>query len=279
MASRGMQRQDTLHIVKQEFHRYMYSNGRADMNAKHQNTNHAPELEHERLDTTHHSQPQHLPPIPSATQPPHWVPEETRYTDRDKQYHYPTRIEQLAITLGHLANTQLLRRRQDSVGTPLYYAGLRPDRHPTHLQKPKLQLALSQLPLLTRHYRWYARGGIHIPAGYTNCICTTQRTKNWHHFNTCPLYQGLDTLKDRNPAHTIAQHSGQPTRSSSTQKLTTILWQAVLLEAVNRGLLPTALYTLLRTRADDPEATAAHMQRIAVTENATQLTYRTDRYL
>ena len=108
MAFKGMHPQDALHIVKQESHRYAYGNERADMQAKHQNTNHTPGLEHVRLDTPHHSHLQHLPPIPPATQPPQWMPEDTPYTDRDKQYHYPTPIQQLATTLGHPANTELL---------------------------------------------------------------------------------------------------------------------------------------------------------------------------
>ena len=154
MAFGGMHPQDILHIVTQEFHRYIYSIGRADTHAKHQNTNHAPELKQVQLDTAHHSHPQHLPLIPLATQPPHWVPEDTPYTDRDKQYHYPTPIQQLATRLGHPANTKLLRRVGDSFPTPIQYAALRPDSLPAHLQKLRLQLALEQLPLLTRYYRW-----------------------------------------------------------------------------------------------------------------------------
>ena len=77
MAFRGMQPQDALHIVKQESDRYTYGNGRADTHAKQQNTNHTPGLEHVRLDTPHHSHLQHLPPKPSATQPPHWIPGNT----------------------------------------------------------------------------------------------------------------------------------------------------------------------------------------------------------
>ena len=80
-----MHPQDALHIVEQESHRYRYGNGRADTHAKHQNTNHTTELEHVRLDTPHHSHLQHLPPIPSATQLPHWIPVDTPFTDRDKQ--------------------------------------------------------------------------------------------------------------------------------------------------------------------------------------------------
>ena len=71
-----------------------------------------------RLDTPHHSQLQHLPPIPSAIQLPQWIPEDTPYTDRDKQYHYPTPIHQLATTLGNPVNTELLRRLKDSVCNP-----------------------------------------------------------------------------------------------------------------------------------------------------------------
>ena len=41
-----------------------------------------------------------------------------------------------------------------------------------------------------------------------------------------------------------------------------------------QGLVPTAVYTLLRTRAEDPQATAAHMQRTAIAKTAEQLTYR-----
>ena len=149
MAFRGMHPQDALHIVKQESPRYTYGIGRADTHAKHQSTNHIPGLEHVRLGTPRHSRLQHLPPIPSATQPPQWIPEEMPYTDRDKQYHYPTPIQQLATTLGHPTNTELLQSREDSVRTPLYYSALRLDSLPAHLQKPPLQLALEQLPLLT----------------------------------------------------------------------------------------------------------------------------------
>ena len=52
-----------------------------------------------------------------------------------------------------------------------------------------------------------------------------------------------------------------------------------MLEAVRRKLVPTAVYTLLRTWPDDPQSTAAHMQRTAVIKRATQLTYRTHVYL
>ena len=49
--------------------------------------------------------------------------------------------------------------------------------------------------------------------------------------------------------------------------------------AVRRGLVPTVVYTLLRTHVEDPQATAAHMQRTAVAKTAEQLTYRTHKYL
>ena len=52
-----------------------------------------------------------------------------------------------------------------------------------------------------------------------------------------------------------------------------------VLEAVCRGLVPTAVYTLLRTHAEDPQATAAHMQRTAIAKTAEQLTYRTHKFL
>ena len=94
-----------------------------------------------------------------------------------------------------------------------------------------------------------------------------------------PLYRGLDTLTDWNPTHTIAQHAGWLTQSPATQQLTTVLKQTEELEAVRRGLVPTAVYTLLRTHAEDPQATAAHMQRTAVAKTAEQLTYRTHKYL
>ena len=279
MACKGMHPQDALHIVKQESHRYAYGNGRADTQAKHQNINHTPGLEHVLLDTPHHSHLQHLPPIPPATQPPQWMPEDTPYTDRDKQYHYPTPIQQLATTLGHPANTKLLRRLEDSVHTPLYYSALRPDSLPAHLQKPRLQLALEQLPLLTGYHRWYARRSIHVPAGYTKCICSHADEETWDHFKVCPLYRGLDTLTDWNPTHTIAQHAGWLTQSPATQQLTTVLKQTEVLEAVRSRLVPTAVYTLLRTHAEDRQATAAHMRRTAVAKTAEQLTYRTHKYL
>ena len=279
MAFRGMHPQDALHIVKQESKRYTYGNGRADTQAKHQSSSHTPGLEHVRLDTPHHSHLQHLPLIPSATQPPQWIPEDTPCTDREKQYHHPTPIQQLATTLGVPANTELLQRLEGSVHTPLYYSALRLDSLPAHLQKPQLQLALEQLPLRTRYHRWYRRRSIQIPAGYTKCICGHAEEETWDHFKVCPLYRGLDTLTDWNPTYTIAQHAGLLTRSQTTQHLNTLLKQTEVLKVVRRGLVPTAVYTLLRTHAEDPQPRAAHMQWTAVAKTAEQLTYRTHKYL
>ena len=253
MAFRGMHPKDALHIVKQESHRYTYCNGRVDTHAKHQNTKPHPRT---RTRATRHptlQPPAALTPIPSATQPPHRIAEDTRYTNGGKRYHYPTPIQQLATTLGHPANTELLRRLKDSVRTPLYYSALRPDSLPAHVQKPRFQLALEPLPLLTRYHRWYASRSIQVPAGYTKCICGHAEEETWDHFKTCPLYRGLDTLTDWNPTHTIAQHARWPTRSPTTQQLATILKQTEVLEAVRRGLVPTAVYTLLRTHAEDPQ--------------------------
>ena len=153
------------------------------------------------------------PRYPRPHNPPKWMPEDTPYTDRDKQYHYPTPIQQLATTLDHPANTELLRRLEDSVHTPLYYSALRLDSVPAHLQKSRLQLALEQLSLLTRYHRWYARRSIHIPARYTKCICGHAEEETSDHFEGCPLYRGLDTLTDWNQTHTIAQHAGWLTGS------------------------------------------------------------------
>ena len=168
------------------------------------------------LDTPHHSHMQHLPPIPSATQPPHWASEDTPYTDRNKQYHYPTPIQELGTTLGHPANTELLRRLEDSVRTPLYYSALCPNSRPARLQECQLQLALEQPALLTRYHRWYAHRSIHVPAGYNKCICAHAEEETWDNFKMCPLYQELDTLTDWNPNNTIAQHVGWPKQSLTT---------------------------------------------------------------
>ena len=161
-----------------------------------------------------------------------------------------------------------MQRLEDSVRTPLYYSALRPESLPTHVQKPRLQLALKQLLLFTRYYRWYARRSIRVPAGYIKCICGHAEEETWEDFNPCPLYRGLDTLTDSNPTHTLAQHAGWPTRSPTIQQLATILKQTEVLEAVRRGLVPTAVFTLLRTHAEDPQATAAHMQQTAVAKTA-----------
>ena len=68
-------------------------------------------------------------------------------------------------------------------------------------------------------------------------------------------------------------------RVPTTKKTTSILRQTEVLEAVRRGLVPTAVYTVLRTNVDDPQATAAHMQRTAVVKMAAQLRYHSYRYL
>ena len=105
MAFKGMHPQDALHIVKQESHRYAYGNGRADTQAKHQNTNHTPGLENTCDWTPHttatcstcpryprpHSPPNGCPrtrrtrietsstttPHPSSNWPPHWATQRT----------------------------------------------------------------------------------------------------------------------------------------------------------------------------------------------------------
>ena len=70
-----------------------------------------------------------------------------------------------------------------------------------------------------------------------------------------------------------------PTTTQGSTFITTVLKQTEVLEAVRRGIVPTAVYTLLRTHAEDPQATAAHMQQTAVAKTAEQLTYRTHKYL
>ena len=87
--------------------------------------------------------------------------------------------------------------------------------------------------------------------------------------------RGSTPSQTESQPHSIAQHARRHTRSPTTQKLTRILRLTEVLEAVRRGLVPTAVYTLLRSHADDPEATKAHMQRMAVATttntNATHL--------
>ena len=127
--------------------------------------------------------------------------------DRDRQYHYPTQSQKIASTLGQPANTEFLRRLEDSVCTAVYHAAPRRESLQAHLQKSWLQLALTQLPLLSSHYPWYTRFPIPVPAGYTSCICDHREGETWDHFKSCLLYRGLDTLADWNRPHTIPQHT------------------------------------------------------------------------
>ena len=80
-----------------------------------------------------------------------------------------------------------------------------------------------------------------------------------------------------NPHHCASRQMADT--APGCQQLTAVLKQAEVLDGVRRGLVPTAVYTLLRTHADDPQATAAHMHRTAVAKTAEQLTYRTHKYL
>ena len=52
-----------------------------------------------------------------------------------------------------------------------------------------------------------------------------------------------------------------------------------MLEAVRRRLVPGTVYNLLRTHAQDPHATAAHMQCRASGKVATELTHCIGIYL
>ena len=114
-----------------------------------------------------------------------------------------------------------------------------------------------------------------------------------HEMHMCPHRErNLGPLQDVPPvpgSSTPSWTGTHPTRwhntpdgktgSLATQKLATIPRQAEVREAVRRGLVPAAVYTLLQTHADNPHATAAHMQRTAVAKTAEQLTYRTHKYL
>ena len=217
MAFKGMHPQDALHIVQHESHRHAYGNGRADTQAKHQNTNHTPGLEHVRLDTPHHSRLQHLPLIPPATQPPQWMPEDTPYTDQDKQYHYTTPIQQLATTLGHPANTELLGRLKDSVQKPLYYSALRSDSIPAHLQKPRLKLALEQLPMVCAPLDPRPRRihQMHLqPRGRRNLgplqgVPPVQRTVHPHRLEPNPHHRTARRMADAVPGDPPTHHHPQ----------------------------------------------------------------------
>ena len=82
----------------------------------------------------------------------------------------------------------------------------------------------------------------------------------------------LDTLTDWNPANTIAHHAAWHTQFLTVKKVSTILRQAEVLNAVCRRLNPTVVYTLLHIHADEAEPRAAQMQRMAIIKTATQLT-------
>ena len=279
MAFRGMHPQDALHIVKQESHRYIYRNGRADTQAKHQSTSHTRGLEHVRLDTPHYSRLQHLCPIPSATQPPNGYPRTRR-----------TQIETSSTTTPHPSSswpphwaTQRTPNFSDASKTPSTHPSTTPPyarRASQHTYKnPDSNSPSNSFPSSPDTTDGTHAARSTSPQDTPNASVAMRTKRTWDDFKWCPLYQGLDTLEDWNPTHTIAQHAGWLTRSPVTQQLTTVLKQTEVLEAVRRGLIPTAVYTLLRTHAEDPQATAAHMQGTAVAKTPEQLTYRTHKYL
>ena len=92
-----------------------------------------------------------------------------------------------------------------------------------------------------------------------------QRTGHPHRLEPNPHHRTARRKADAVPGDPATHH--RPQADGGTQ------------EAVRRGLVPTAVYTLLRTHAEDPQATAAHMQPTAVAKTAEQLTYRTHKYL
>ena len=151
-------------------------------------------------------------------------------------------------------------------------------------------IRVQPIPLWLHHWCQTQIAGVTVPSRWEMGTGRTVKERNpwmcaWaillflHQFKGCPLYRGLDTLTNWNPTHTIAQHAGWLTRSRATQQLTTILKQTEVLKMICRGLVPTAVYTLLRTHAEDPQATAAHMQRTAIAKTAELFTYRTHKYL
>ena len=222
MAFRGMHPQDALHIVNQESHRYTYGNRRADTHAQHQSTSHTPGLEHVRLDTPHHSHLQHIPPIPSVAQPPQWMPEDAPYTDRDKQYHYPTPS---SSRLPHWA-TRRTPNSSDASKTPSTSPSTTPPyartaSHHTY-KNPDSNSPSNSFPSSPD-----TTDGTHAAQSRSlqdtpNASVARRKNKTWDHFKQCPLYRGLDTLTDWNPTYTIAQHAGWPTRSPATKQLATV---------------------------------------------------------
>ena len=88
-----------LHIVKQEYHRHQYGNGKVDIQSVHQGNTHLPTLQVPNPGQNH-THLQHIPPEPEPHRTREWVPEDVPYTSHDRSYQYPNPIQNLARVLG-----------------------------------------------------------------------------------------------------------------------------------------------------------------------------------
>ena len=237
IAFRVMQAQYALHIVKRESSRYTYGNKRADTQAEHQITNHTQVLKHVRLETTHHSQRQHLPPRPSPTQPAHCIPEDTPSTDGDKQYHYPTPIQQLATTLDQPANTELCDAPRTPSVTPSTtqpFARIASQHTCKNSTPTCARVTATPHPILPM-----VRTPLHpCSRGVQQMHLRPHRGQNLGPLQDVPTIPELDTRTYWNPTHTIAEPAGWPSWSPATQNFTTILRQVGVPKAVRQGLVP-----------------------------------------
>ena len=262
-----------LHIVKQEFHRHQYGNGKVDNQAVHQRTTHLPALQIPDL-ARNHTHLQHVPPVPEPHQTPDWVPEDAPYSSHDRAYHYPNPVQHLARVLGDADSRAHIQELQDRLQVPLYHSALRPANVPAHLQKRRIQLLREQLPFLTRVARWLARKHIHVPGEHTCCPCDHTTPEDWEHFKKCPLHTDRDTLVGWSPAETLQQHEGWPTHSHAHQATEHLFRDPLNKEATMRGAVTQALHRHLTKHTESPMEAAAHLQLEAVRRAAAQMVHR-----
>ena len=278
MAFRGMHPQDSLHIVKEESHRYTYGNGRADTHGKHQDTNDTAELEHVRLDNPHHSNLQQLPLIPSANNaltgylgtartrtetnstttprpsnswPPHWATQRTQTPATPRRLRLYTRLL-LSPTPGEPPSTPT------KTPTP---APSRVASTPRQI-RPMVRTLLNPSPRRVHQmHLWPCR---RRNLGPFQDVPPVPRARHSRRLEPNPHHCAARRKADRVPDDPTTRH--HPQEAGSTPGDPQVAHPHCRLHPAThpRG---------------EPQATAAHMLRTAVTKTAEQLTYRTHKYL
>ena len=193
-----------LHILKQESHRHLYGNGKADIQAVHQRTTHLPALQDADLDRNN-THLQHLDPQAGTPSDPGLGTTRRPLCLTRQSLLLPQRHPTPRPSTQQNGQPSTHPRAPGDAESPPLPRSAPPTVGPSPPAKaahPAPQGATT-IPHLAR---WLARKHNHIAEEHGRCPCDHTTPDDWKHVKTCSLHEGRDTLVGWSPAETLQQH-------------------------------------------------------------------------